>query len=316
MDTVKIKARAKINLSIDIKGVLEDGYHDVEMVMQSIDLSDYLTIKKTDREFSIKNSNMDSPSAKKNIIYKTWQLMKEKFDLDGQIEVDLEKNIPIAAGLAGGSADSAGILVGVNHLYDLGLEEESLIELSKELGSDIAFCIKGGACLATGKGTDLVKVATLDKKIHILVCKPNIFVSTKKVYNKFDHIYQDVFGISGASFGNDSDDDIVKIYEDTRPNNRKLIDALIQDNRRKLVSSMKNVLEPVTMSWYSNIDKIKKIMINDGAFFSMMSGSGPTVFGFFDDYGKARRCKNYLKRRYSQTYITFASEKGVEICGY
>nr|WP_297573565.1 4-(cytidine 5'-diphospho)-2-C-methyl-D-erythritol kinase [uncultured Peptostreptococcus sp.] len=296
MESIRLKAMGKINLSIDIKGILDDGYHDVEMVMQSVNLSDKLLIRKSEEGFSMKCSNADVPVGKKNIIYKTWMIMKNKYKIDGGIEVFLEKNIPIAAGMAGGSANSAAIFVGINKLFELGLDDENLIDLSKELGSDIAFCIKGGTYLATGRGTDLVKLDDLDFDIEVLVCRPNVFVSTKKVYKKFDTMYEKNNNIE-------------------RPDNQNLIRAIKDKNMDDLVASMCNVLEPVTRQGCSDIARIEKIMLQEGADKAMMSGSGPTVFAFFSDKKKAKKCANILRKQYLQTHLTSISNKGVDIYG-
>lgn len=297
MDSIRLRARAKINLSIDIKGIFEDGYHDLEMVMQSINLSDYLLIRKVNQGFKMTCSNPDVPLDKKNIIYKTWNLLKEKYLIDGGVEVFLEKNIPIAAGMAGGSTDSAAMFVGINRLFELGLSELEMIEDSKAIGSDIAFCIKGGTHLATGKGCDLKRLLGLDRNIKILLCKPNIFVSTKRVYKKFDSMYKDSF-------------DLIN-----RPDNEILLSGLKNRDNEMIVEGMGNVLEPVTKTWCKDIQRIENTMNKFGSYKSMMSGSGPTVFGFFKDYKSVNKCSSILKKRYSQTYITSASNKGVEICG-
>ncbi len=296
-DSVKLKARAKINLSIDIKGIFEDGYHDVEMVMQSINLSDYIIIRKAERGFEITSSNSDVPLDKKNIIYKTWELLREKYSIDSGVSIFLEKNIPIAAGMAGGSADSAAMFLGINKLFELGMSEDEMIEESKKLGSDIAFCIKGGTHLATGKGTDLKKLPSLDKNIRVLICKPDIFVSTKRVYKKFDNMYEKDFNPLG------------------KPDNKLLIEGLEEKDNEKIVNGMGNVLEAVTASWCKDIGKIKKTMTRFGSYATMMSGSGPTVFGFFNDYKSIKKCSNVLRKKYRQTYITSTSDKGVEIYG-
>ena len=198
--------------------------------------------------------------------------------------------------MAGGSANSAAVFVGINRLFELGLSDEDLIDLSKELGSDIAFCVKGGTYLATGRGTDLKKLDDLDLDLEVLVCRPNIFVSTKKVYKKFDSLYE-------------------RNIEIDRPDNEKLIEAIKNKNMDLLVSSMSNVLEPVTKEWCSDIGSIEKIMLEEGAEKAMMSGSGPTVFGFFKDKKKAKKCANILRKQYLQTHLTSMSNKGVEIYG-
>ena len=296
-NSVKLRARAKINLSIDIKGILEDGYHDVEMVMQSINLSDYIIIRKAKEGFKITSSNSDVPLDKRNIIYKTWELVKEKYSIDSGVNIFLEKNIPIAAGMAGGSTDSAAMFVGLNRLFNLGMTEDEMIEESKKLGSDIAFCIKGGTYLATGTGTDLEKLPSLEKNIRVLICKPDVFVSTKRVYKKFDTMYEEDFNPL------------------QRPDNKLLIEGLGEKNRDKIVDGMGNVLEPVTKSWCKEIERIERTMNKFGSFATMMSGSGPTVFGFFNDYRSIKKCSNVLRKKYRQTYITSTSDKGVEIYG-
>ncbi|WAW15000.1 4-(cytidine 5'-diphospho)-2-C-methyl-D-erythritol kinase [Peptostreptococcus equinus] len=296
MKSVRLKAKGKINLSIDIKGILEDGYHDVEMIMQSVDINDNIVIRKTSKDFRLVCSNPIIPVDDRNIMYKTWYLMKEKFDLKENIEIFLEKNIPIAAGMAGGSADSAAVFVGVNYLFNLGLSEDELMKLSELLGSDIAFCIQGGTSIAVGKGTSLEKISPLNEKIKIIVCKPDIFVSTKKVYNKFDEM-----NCQGYVFN--------------RPNNKKIIKAIEINDIETLSYEMKNVLEEVTNKWTHQIDDIQEIMKSYNAQLTMMSGSGPTVFGFFNDERDLKKCSRELRKKYTQTYITKPTTKGVEICG-
>lgn len=294
MDKIKLRARAKINLSIDVKGILPDGYHEVEMVMQSIELSDYLWIRKTKKDFKMYSSNSILPIDKRNIVYRTWKLMKDRFKIEENLDIFLEKNIPIAAGMAGGSADSAAVLVGVNKLFNLGLKNEDLREISKELGSDIAFCIDGGASIARGRGTELESITGLDKDINILVCKPNTSVSTKRVYDEFDKK-------SDRSY--------------LRPDNKKIILALKNNDIDSLTLAMSNVLEPITRSRVRDIGYIEDIMKDFGAKSSMMSGSGPTVFGIFESRKNTLRCSEKLRKFYSQTHVTSASKKGVEICG-
>lgn len=305
MKTIKLRARAKINLSIDIKGVFDDGYHDVEMVMQSIDLSDYIFIRKRDSGFKLTISNSTLISDKRNIIYKTWEYMSKKYDISKGIEVFLEKNIPIAAGMAGGSADSAAMFVGINKLFELGISDEELIQDSKNLGSDIAFCINGGTALAYGKGTDLKPLQNLRKDIGILVCKPNYSISTRKIYKEFDAMFLD----DNNKLSNKNNLLISNI-----PDNGNIIAALLNNDIGHMIKNMNNVLEPVTKSICCDIDIIEKIMMDFGADKSMMSGSGPTVFGIFTDSKKLKKCGKILRKNYVNTYITKPSDKGVEIC--
>lgn len=296
MESVRLKARGKINLSIDIKGLLDNGYHDVEMIMQSVDVNDKILIRKTNGEFKLVCSSSIIPVDDRNIMHKTWFLMKERFGIRENVEIFLEKNIPIAAGMAGGSADSAAVFVGINKLFNLSLSEEELMKLSEELGSDIAFCIQGGTSLASGRGTDLESIEPLDMGINILVCKPDIFVSTKKVYSQYDEMLE-----SGHKFD--------------RPDNKKIIEGLEKKDLNILAGQMKNVLEEVTKNWTEEIASIESVLKMHGAKLAMMSGSGPTVFGFFEDKKQMRKCSNELRKKYTQTFMTKATARGVEICG-
>ena len=296
MESIRLRARSKINLSIDIKGILDDGYHDVEMVMQSIDLSDYIIIRKTKSSFKLVCSNSEVPTDKRNIIYKTWKLMKDTYNIGGGIEVFLEKNIPMAAGMAGGSADSAAVFVGINELFKLGVSQEDLMDLSKELGSDIAFCFGGGTALAYGRGTDLKVLDTLKEDFSLLVCKPRDFVSTKRVYKMYDAMYLDR-------------------EPERRPDNRSIEKGLANNDIDMVIGSMSNVLEGLTRSFCHDVRNIEKIMMSKGADLSMMTGSGPAVFGIFKDKNKAKKCASILREGYVQTYVTSISNKGVEICG-
>ena len=296
MDTIRLRARAKINLSIDIKGILDDGYHDVEMVMQSIDLSDYIIIRKIKSGFKLVCSNCEVPTDKRNIIYKTWELMKGLYSLDSGIEVFLEKNIPMAAGMAGGSADSAALFIGINELFGLSVGRDRLKELSSELGSDIAFCFDGGTALAYGRGTNLKVLSPMVDDLHIVVCKPREFVSTKRVYKLYDSMF-------------------IESKPVNRPDNNQLMVGLNSGDMDKIIKSMGNILEGVTSSFCRDIKKIEKIMLDAGAARSMMTGSGPAVFGIFEDKADAKRCAKVLRQNYQQTFVTGISNKGVEICG-
>lgn len=297
MESVKLRARAKINLSIDIKDVLEDGYHEVEMIMQAVDLSDYIIIRKSKEGIKLVCSNPVIPLERKNIVYKTIEVMMERYSIASGVEVFIEKNIPIAAGLAGGSSDSAAAIIGMDRLFDLGLGEEEMVEISRLLGSDIAFCLTGGTQIATGKGTNLERLRDFGDDISVLICKPNYFVSTKNVYSGYDEM-------------------VSRGYEFSRPDNDIIVEGLEKGDFDMVISGMKNVLEPVTKSSLKEIDKIEDIMNKFGARISMMSGSGPTVFGFFKDESDAKKCAKELRKKYIQTFVTKCSNKGVDICGH
>lgn len=293
MNSIDLKSRAKVNLSIDVLGKREDGYHLVEMIMQTIDLYDKLKITEIEENsILIKSNSLDIPLNEDNIMYKAVNLLKNKFNIEKGIEISIEKNIPVAAGMAGGSSNAAAVLVGLNKLWNLGLSENELKDIGLKLGADVPFCITGGSALAEGIGEELTNIKGLPEDLNILVCKPNIFVSTKEVYQSLNM-------------------DKVK----RRPQNKELIDALQKEDVKFISENMVNVLEEVTSLKYSEIGQIEDIMIKNKALGSMMSGSGPTVFGLFDNKDCAIKAKEDLQAKYNQVYLVKSSNKGVEIYG-
>ena len=293
MNSIQLKSRAKINLSIDVLGKREEGYHLVQMIMQTIDLFDKIKIFSIEEnKIVIKSNSIEIPLNDDNIVYKTAKLIKDKYNIDKGLEIYIEKNIPVAAGMAGGSSNAAAVLVGLNKLWDLNLSEDELKIIGLELGADVPFCISGQASLAENIGEKLTKIDGLSKDIFILVCKPELFVSTKEIYEAIDS---------------------KKIEK--RPNNKLLISSLKENNVKLLAENMYNVLEEVTKDKYPVIDEIEKVMMENNALGAMMSGSGPTVFGLYDKEEHAKKCKNILLKKYNQVYVVKGYEKGVEIDG-
>ena len=293
MSSIELKSRAKINLSIDVLGKRNDGYHLVEMIMQTIDLYDIIQIKEIDiDEISINSNSGDIPLNENNIVYKAAKLLKNKFNIKRGVEIFIEKNIPVAAGMAGGSSNAAAVLVGLNKLWNLNLSERKLQEIGLKLGADVPFCISGNAALAQGIGEELSYIKGLPKDTIILVCKPNLFVSTKDVYEGLD----------------------LKNIEN-RPDNNLLIQYLEKGNINLLAKNMVNVLETVTSKMHEDIKYIENIMLEHNALGSMMSGSGPTVFGLFENEEDALNGKIELLKKYKQVHVVRSSEKGVEING-
>ena len=293
MNSIQLKSRAKINLSIDVLGKREDGYHLVEMIMQTIDLFDKIKIFSLKEDTIIIESNsLDIPLDSKNIVYKAADLIKKQYNIKEGVKIIIEKNIPIAAGMAGGSSNAAAVLVGLNQLWQLKLSENKLKELGLKLGADVPFCIGGQTALAENIGEKLTKIDGLSENIFILVCKPELFVSTKEIYEEIDS----------------------KIIE-KRPNNKLLIQLLKENKIQQIADNMYNVLEEVTRERYPVIEEIEKIMMENDALGSMMSGSGPTVFGLYRNREDAENCKNKLLKKFSQVYIVKSHNKGVEIYG-
>ena len=283
MDAIRLKARAKINLGLDVLGKRDNGYHDVRMVMQTVGIYDRLIITKIPEDEIRININLKFlPVNENNLIYKAYQLMKDEYHFAGGIDVDLNKFIPIAAGMAGGSTDAASTMFAINKLFNLGLSNAELMEHGVKIGADVPYCIMRGTALAEGIGEKLTKLSPMPH-CWIVVAKPPINVSTKMVYESLD---------SGA---------ITK-----HPDIDAIIEAIDEADVKKVAERMGNVLEDVTIPMYPVIAKIKNDMLSQGAYNAMMSGSGPTVFGIFPDEQTALNCKEYLKAQQDarQVYIT------------
>ena len=293
MNSITLKSRAKINLSIDVLGKRQDGYHLVEMIMQAIDLYDLIEISEKDNDqITIKSTSDEIPLDCNNLVYKAANLIKKTFNINKGVEIHIKKNIPVAAGMAGGSSNAAAVLVGLNKLWNLNLSNQQLEKIGLKLGADVPFCINGGAVLASGIGEELTPIKGLTKDVCILVCKPDLFVSTKEVYECIDS--KDI---------------------DKRPNNKFLIECLKNEDTRQLAENMFNVLEGVTMDKHPVIQQIKDIMTNNRALGAMMSGSGPTVFGLYENREDAVKCKAILEKQFKQTFVVACEEKGVEVNG-
>lgn len=283
MNSLIIKAYAKINLGLDVLRKREDGYHEVYMIMQSIGLHDSLTIKKLNTdEIFIKSNLAYLPSDQRNIIYRAAALFRETFPHVGGIRIDLDKKIPVSAGLAGGSTDAAATLIGLNRLFDTGLTQQELMDLGVQLGADVPYCIMLGTALSEGIGEILTPLPHMPK-CHILLVKPNINVSTKHVYEN------------------------LKLNEDiSHPDIKGMIQGIEDHDLNQLTSRMDNILQSVTIDEYPIIDEIKDKMNSLGAEVALMSGSGPTVFGIFTDYTAAEKAYTFfLDGTYGkQVYLT------------
>ncbi|MGN0329224.1 MAG: 4-(cytidine 5'-diphospho)-2-C-methyl-D-erythritol kinase [Lachnospira sp.] len=283
MNSIRLKARAKINLGLDVLGKREDGYHEVRMIMQTIGIYDRIILTRIpEDEIRIKINLGFLPVNENNLIYKAIKLMKDEYNLPGGIEVDLNKFIPVAAGMAGGSTDAASTLFGMNKLFNLKLPMEKLMELGVNIGADVPYCVMRGTALAEGIGEKLTKLSPIPH-CHILIAKPPINVSTKMVYEKLD----------SKEITNHPDID-------------GIIDAINEGDIYKIAARMGNVLEDVTIPLYPVINTIKQDMLEHGAINAMMSGSGPTVFGIFPDEQSALDCQQYLKDKKDarQVYTT------------
>ena len=282
MNRITMKAYAKINLGLDVVRRLENGYHEVRMVMQNIDLYDKVNIyRNRTGEIKVTTNLGFLPTGPDNLVYKAAALLKDEFNIKDGVTLDLYKFIPVAAGMAGGSTDAAAVLKGMNKMFNLGLSDEELMVRGAKLGADIPYCIMGGTALAEGIGEVLTKLPDCPS-CYVVIGKPPISVSTKYVY---EHLVLD---------------------ENTvHPDIDGIVDSINNGNIYGVADRLSNVLETVTETAYPIIGKIKSRMMDMGALNSIMSGSGPTVFGLFDDLEKANACKEVLKteRLTRNTYV-------------
>ena len=282
MNDISVKALAKINLGLDVIRRREDGYHEVCMVMQTIHLYDRLEIVKNQSGMITMETNLAFlPTNENNLVYKAAKLLCDEFGIKDGIHVNLQKRIPVAAGMAGGSTDAAAVLYGLNKIFELGLSTEQLMERGVKIGADVPYCIMRGTALAEGIGEKLTSLPPM-VKCPVLIAKPGINVSTKFVYEN------------------------LKLDSVIHPNMQQLVADIKEKNLHKIAADMGNVLESVTIPAYPVIADIKEHMMNHGAVGAMMSGSGPTVFGLFGDEKTAEAAYEAMKESglAKQVYLT------------
>jgi 4-diphosphocytidyl-2-C-methyl-D-erythritol kinase len=268
MKEIYIKAPAKINLVLHIKGLRNDGYHELEMIMQSISLSDRIKLKKNSGGIIIKNSDYDLPNDENNLAYKAAELFFEKNNIDQGVEIYIQKNIPIASGMAGGSSDAAAVMRGLYKLYNLEADLNIIREYLAEIGSDVPYCLEGGTVYASGRG-EKIDFLPFIGEMYLVVVTPKICVSTPEVFNIYDEIKQ-------------SDD--YKNY-----NIQKIIDNIKSEEKIDWSLNFKNDLAEPARQICSEIRKIEDIMKNTDPLLYLMSGSGPTVFAIYESRKKAEK---------------------------
>lgn len=279
MDEIAIKCPAKINLSLDVVGKREDGYHLVKMIMQNVSLVDTVTVRRNSERIKVYCDVKDVPCNETNSAYKAAKIMFERYNLKGGVDILIDKQIPVAAGLAGGSTDAAGVIKAINSLYNMNLGIDEMMEIGVKVGADVPYCILGGTALAEGIGEVLTPLKPI-KDVWCAIAKPPISVSTREVYGKLRM------------------DEIVR-----HPDIKRLIDYIERQDYDNLAQNMVNVLETVTIKDYPVIFEIKNIMMEFHALGSLMTGSGPTVFGLFEDKTSAERCYNRLRDYLKEVFI-------------
>ncbi len=277
MEELIIESYGKVNLALDILYKRDDGYHEISSIMQRINLKDKLIFKDRKEGIIIESNDQRVPRDFTNLVHKAWKTLREITGINRGIHIYIEKNIPIAAGLAGGSSNGAATLQALNTLWDLRLSDRELMDIGVGLGADIPFCIMGGTALAQGIGERLKGISPFSNR-HILLCNPDIEISTKYAYSKVDP-------------------------NGKRLNIEKIIRCIESGDTRCVAENMENKMEIPIIKEYPIIQDIKDTMIKNGALGAIMSGSGPTVFGIFqceDDIIKAER---ELSKQFKRVYI-------------
>ena len=280
MKQATYRSYAKINLTLDVLGRLDNGYHEVKMVMQTVSLADSVTVETLDsKEIKISSNLPYLPTGPENLAYKAAEMFFEETGVDGGASIKLQKRIPVGAGLAGGSSNCAVVLQTLNRLYDTGLSTRRLCQMGEKLGADVPYCILGGTRLAEGIGEKLSPLPKMPY-CHILLVKPAFSISTKTVYEKID-----------------SHNDY------RRPDTDTVIEGLKSRSISTIAIGMGNVLEEVSLNDYPVLQELKEQLISFGAVAAQMSGSGPTVFGIFTDRGRAEAAKSQLHDKYKTVYL-------------
>lgn len=276
MKDIRLKARAKINLTLDVTGKREDGYHLIKSIMQTVSLYDGIYMKRIRKnDIILKNSLSWLPTDNRNLAYRAAELMKQRFDITEGVFINIDKRIPVAAGLAGGSADCAAVLVGMNRLFELGLSMKELKSMAFLLGSDIPYCVQRGTVLAEGVGELLTPVKCSCPMCYVVLAKLPVSVSTATVYR----------GLNWQR---------LKSHPDTEG----MIRAMAEEDISKMGRMLGNVLETVTIPMYPQIAQLKQEMLRLGAEGALMSGSGPTVFGLFKEEESAKEAAEAIRQKF------------------
>ena len=274
------KSYAKINLTLDVLGKLDNGYHEVKMVMQPLNLFDLILIKKAPGGIVVKTNVPGLPCDEKNIAYKAADLFFNETGIKGGVSIKITKNVPIAAGLAGGSGNAAVVLCALNLLYNTNLSNDKLLKMGLMLGADVPYCIENVTSLAEGIGEKLTTLSQIPG-IPVVLVTPPISISTGDIYSRID-----------------SAENLPEIDTDG------MISAIKEKDIKKIGATLSNVMETVTINDCPEIASIKRKMVEFGAYGSVMSGSGPTVFGIFPDNISAKEACDFFSKRYERTFLT------------
>lgn len=273
-----VKAPAKINLTLDTLYKRDDGYHEVEMIMTTVDLADRIGLEaRQDGRIEIVSVDRFIPNDAKNLAYQAAALLKKTYNVSEGVSITIEKHIPVAAGLAGGSSDAAATLRGLNHVWNLNLSLDELAELGAHIGSDVPFCVYGGTALATGRGEKIEHLSS-PAACWVILAKPIIGVSTAEIYGQLN---------------------LETAYH---PDTQAMIRAVKEKDFPLMIENLGNTLEDVTLNLYPEVRELKEQMKRFGAEGVLMSGSGPTVFGIVQQESRAQRVVNGLRGFCDEVY--------------
>lgn len=279
-DRAMARSFAKINLILDITGIRDNGYHNLKTIMQCVNLSDIVIVDKTDGEIKITTNKKGLPTNNKNIAYKACEVFYNTLGKNGGAKILIHKNIPVSAGLAGGSGNGAAVLASLNMLHSNPFSDDELLKIASTLGADVPYCLMGGTQLAEGIGDIMTQVSKIPKSYVVLITPP-ISVSTPWAYEEYDRCEKTIC-----------------------PDADAMIKSLTNSDYQGVCKNLSNVFEDVTLNEYPVIKTIKEQLLDFGADAALMSGSGPTVFGLFTDYKKAKAAHDNLCKTYKDTFIT------------
>ena len=280
---MRLKAYGKINLALDVVRKRPDGYHEVKMIMQTVKIYDGIELYVTNTgKIEVETNLFFLPNNENNLVYKAAKLLMDEFGVKKGLKIKLQKVIPVAAGMAGGSSDAASVMYGVNRLFKLGLTTQQLMERGVKIGADVPYCIMRGPALSEGIGEKLTRLPA-PPKTAVLVAKPPISVSTKFVY---ENLHLDTL--------------------ERHPDVDAMVRAIEAKDLQGIADNMENVLETVTVKEYPVIEEIKQVIRENGAINALMSGSGPTVFGLFRNKKQAEKVKELLREKElaKQVFVT------------
>ncbi|AIF41986.1 4-(cytidine 5'-diphospho)-2-C-methyl-D-erythritol kinase [Virgibacillus sp. SK37] len=272
-------APAKINLSLDVLSKREDGYHNVEMIMTTIDLSDRVMLSEiAEDRIEVALESRYVPSDERNLAYKAAKVFKDTFSIRKGVRINIEKSIPVSAGLGGGSTDAAAVLRGLNRLWSLDIPTKKLQEMGDLIGTDVPFCIEGKTAIATGRGEKIERLPSPPPG-WVVLAKPDIGVSSRTIFQR------------------------IEMQEIIHPNTREILRALNNGDFQRMCGHIGNSLESITMNLHPEVLRIKKAMVQAGASGVLMSGSGPTVYGLVEHHSKARRIYNSMCGFCDEVYL-------------